>query len=275
MRAIVIVRYSILTLTGMNSWRVGRTGNGAEYRERLFEPGRLEAHEFLFQHLTLPSLVNQSKALSPDWFRLVVLTSSVLPEPYRRNLDLMLAPHAWARVVTVKPEEPMNACAAVPGIVEEFARGSAEQMVYSTIRLDDDDALTPDFLDCLEAYSRPEFAGFVVSLARGYTAEFDPVTRRFGTFYAEYRPKLALGLAMIHLHKTGKHAGKFDCIYAAGNHTSIDQRLPVILDASRPVFLRTVHRHSDTSRMRDLPGGRTVVETEMVRKRFPLSTELF
>jgi len=135
MRCIVLVRYSVWTLAGRTSWRIGRNPDPRAYREALFHPDRLGAHEFLFERLTLPSIVSQTRPPAEDWFRLVVFTSTELPQPNRVNLEAMLAPHPWTRLVPMEPDEPYDLCRIVSGIAREFASGSDEPFLFATARM--------------------------------------------------------------------------------------------------------------------------------------------
>jgi len=249
MRCIVLVRYSVWTLAGRTSWRIGRNPDPRAYREALFHPDRLGAHAFLFERLTLPSILSQTRPPAEDWFRLVVFTSTELPQPNRVNLEAMLAPHPWARLVPMAPDEPYDLCRTVSGIAGEFAAGSDQPFVFATARMDDDDALSRSFFELLEPHCVTGNVGTIVSLARGYWAEFDSRNRSLTRFAVSIRPKIAAGLAMI--HRFDPLSGMLEpaatrCIYDAGSHTFVDRKYPVIVDTTQPAFLRTRYEASDS-----------------------------
>jgi hypothetical protein len=270
MRCILIVRYSLWSLPGRRSWWIGRQPDARAYRDALFSTARLDAHQFLFERLTLPSLVRQTHPPAPDWFRLIVVTSTELPEPYRGNLKSMLAGYGWAQVIESAPDEPYDLCRAVPGIVREFAAGSDGPLLYATVRMDDDDALGRRFFELLGRYCAAHAVGSVVSLARGYSAELDWAGRRLIRFSPQCIPKIAAGLAMVHRYDRSARVSEpaYPCIYAAGNHNLIDRCCPIIVDTSEPAFLRTLHTASDS--YRPGRGGGRFCSREEVRLAFDL-----
>src|SRR5690606_24473360 len=77
--AFVMIRYSILSDNIGIGWVLGRDDDFENYRANLFAADRMEARQDLFERITLPSLVNQTKCPSSDWLTVFVMVSEEMP----------------------------------------------------------------------------------------------------------------------------------------------------------------------------------------------------
>lgn len=84
--AFVMIRYSVLSKGRSKSWVVGKKGFD-EYRKELFHPERLKARQELFEKITLPSLVHQTKRPSKEWLTVYILVSEEMPKKIWRVLS--------------------------------------------------------------------------------------------------------------------------------------------------------------------------------------------
>jgi hypothetical protein len=111
---------------------------------------------------------------------------------------------------------------------------------------------------------RPEFAGFAVSFGGGFDLVFDSDARQFIGIFHRYSPKIALGLAQIGLYdRRDPSRSVVGDVFAAGSHTSIDTRIPIIVDSRNPSFLRTSYPEQDTGAVRMKSFGQTARPEEV------------
>lgn len=239
----------MLTSDGAD-WKIGRT-NKEEYKESLFSEKRLDQRELLFKNITLPSIANQ-ESLNPEEFTLLVLTSDQLPEKSFENLLYMLKPYSWAKAIRLPNDDTM--INLIDKVIKVELSVFKEEVCYSTIRLDDDDALTSNFLSSFNKYINPEYVGFCISYGKGYTGIINDKIAKFESFHENYSPKIALGLSFINTFdpKTNTFGNENISIFSNGSHTKVDQSSPTILDSVIPMYLRTIHPLSDTNSIQQL-----------------------
>lgn len=265
----IIIRYSLLTTKG-KSWNISRNHELEEYKRILFSPSRLSTHERLFQQVTFPSLVSQNP--NEDEVTLLVLTSDELPQPYKNNLYKMLKPYPWAKVLTFPCDDSVGDSLYLY-LVKELDRFD-EKVCYSTTRLDDDDALAPNFNKMLDLYLHPHFSGFCISFPSGYTGIYSKEKNSFESFYYRYVPMIALGLSYINTYDPKTRAFEYEesNVYELKNHTKVDRKRPTILDGRNRTFLRTIHSESDTYGSKQVAKTKslTEVEPDKIRKIFTL-----
>lgn len=268
----IIVRYSVL-LKKSGAWSISR-GLGLEsYRHRLFDQKRLCLHEKLFKNVALQSIIGQDTPLDENDFTLIVLTSDELPEENRRNLQAMLFPYPWAKICSLGRKDE----------IEVFLRNKVisfnETTCYATLRLDDDDALSSDFLEKMSQYIRPDWAGYCVSFGMGYQGFFDTKKDKFVMFRERHFPKIAAGLAMINIFDADKMATEYQAatIYGAGSHQQVDRRYPTILDCRAHAFMRTEHEEQDThySEKNIADKYKNSVSADVIRDGFSIDDSLF
>lgn len=260
----IFVRYSILALNHSIGWKIAAT-SPERYRRKLFDAKRLAFHEYCFEHIVLASLAAQNRRLDPSWFTLCVLTSTELPEPSMQFLKRLQETRPWLRVLALPPEAPELA-----GVVRSQIAEHVKTPLYCTIRLDDDDALANNYFARLSRFLDPALDGSVISFANGYMGLCGGLSG-FKSFRDLKQPKIALGLASVHSmasFKTGKM--KRASIFETGRHTTIDERLPVVVDSRSRAFIRTVHPFSDNYRkVRRRWFFKTGIDAEKVKRHFP------
>ena len=237
-RIFVMIRYSVLSKNRSKNWVVGRK-EFDEYREELFHPDRLSAREELFQKITLPSLVHQSKSPSKDWLTVYILVSEEMPKNSLDSLSKIVGAYDWISIVPVPVEKTQINAPLMNGVSEVEG-----DICYASVRLDDDDALASTYFEDLFRYIEKPFAGFGVSFGKGVAGVIS--NGKFADFKDYYYPKNAQGLAFIQ-YKSANEKVVDMSVYDAGIHTRIDQNHPVILDSRKCAFMRTIHQHADTA----------------------------
>lgn len=220
-RIVLSVRYSVHFLGGKEGWVVKRKLSPQDHLAWLFDSDRLQQRLTFFSTILLPSLLTQDLPMLRGRRELVIYVSEGLPPSHRELLEATLAPYDWARIVPV----PIGAM-DYPDV------GPDEP--HAHLRIDDDDALSRDFLSRLSAYVRPAFHGHIITHPNGYFAGFDDagvlLLRQFRI------PMIAMGFAYIVAPGT-----RFRSVYEVGPHFDAYRSAPTIIADKRPAYVRTVH----------------------------------
>ncbi|WP_122465867.1 glycosyltransferase [Brevundimonas lutea] len=235
---LVIVRFNLERA----SWfRIGRQPG---YRERLYNPQRLERRQALFEDVTLSSLLGQSQSLDPSWFRLLVMTSDALPDDALLAMRRALDPLPWARLFRLAPEAPMrpHALRAIRELIQRPDGAPDDETPYATVRLDDDDALARPFLEWLDPHIRVEHRDHFVTFPNGIAGHLED-SNRFSRFNRLRYRCVSAGLAHIGVAQTitGEPSSTLAQVYEGGAHQKVDQRHPTLVDERGPAYLRTLH----------------------------------
>lgn len=220
-RIVLTVRYSVHFLGGSEGWVGNHDLSSEEQIARLFNDDRLSERLQFFSGILLPSLLSQDMPMQRGRRDLVVYVSEGLQRGHLAALEATLAGYDWARIVPV----PMGAM-EYPDV--------GPDVPHAHLRIDDDDALSRDFLSRLSAYVRPAFHGNIITHPDGYFAGFDDagklILKRVSV------PMIAMGIAYIVGPKSA-----FRSIYQVGPHFDAYQDAPTIVADSRPAYIRTVH----------------------------------
>lgn len=248
----VLIRYSLF-LENSKGWVLTRnTRNDLDsYREQLFNHERLRGRLNLFKNFTIPGLAKQKliedrlEGTNIHSFQVFLATSQELPESHKQELETLADKYKWLNICYL-PSKGVRLQSVVTDYIEHLYNDFKKPILYSSIRLDDDDALSVSFLDCLKPYTIEENIGRAITFANGYYGIYDSNSNRLIEICDYFSPKLALGLALINKYDENGYTNKIKTIYDAGNHTRIDRHLPVITDGRIPKYIRTVHNHADS-----------------------------
>lgn len=274
-----VVRYSVLLPLGQAGWKVARNASDLEeYAGKLFDPARLQSKLQAFQHVALASLAGQ-KSPSDATLSLLVLTSDAMPCAHLRQLEEALAGFGNASGISWEialirsplgagPEDRLTfggIGAAFRSFVFDPKRQVEDEDLVASVRLDDDDALARDYSSVLADLMTPALAGCAVSFPCGFEAWFDKDTRRFSGLRSRYFPKIALGLAFMDRASDGFVRS----VMALGDHTTVDERVPLIMDARRPMYVRGRSEFNDTGLPEFLSRLPRPSSISMVKESFP------
>lgn len=276
---VFMVRYSVLVSAANAPWRIARESESLqEYADRLFEPGRLAMKLSSLEKVTLASLGSQSEVPGTKVW-LLMLTSDALPADHFQKLESVISDFERSTSIGVMVT-PIRSALELPdiqrspyggitqafrGFMREEAKNFGEGELVCTVRLDDDDALCADFVKLASGLMTPNVAGFALSFPCGYEALFEHESGKFSNIRARYYPKIALGLSYV--DKVGN--GITNHVMTLGNHTSVDERVPVILDSRRPVYIRCRSGANDTGTPDFLNGLPLAPSLELLRGDFP------
>lgn len=220
-RIVLSVRYNVHFLGGTEGWVMISQMSPAEYLDWLFDDQRLRERLRFFAGILLPSLLAQDMPMQCGRRELIVYVSEGLPRPHLDALEAAIGGYDWARIVPV----PVGAM-EYPDV--------GPDVEHAHLRIDDDDALSRDFLSRLSAYVRPEFHGHIITHPSGYFAGFDDAGQLILKRYSI--PMIAMGIAYIVAAQT-----RFRSIYEVGPHFDAYRDAPTIIADARPAYVRTVH----------------------------------
>ncbi|MFN3954072.1 MAG: glycosyltransferase [Pararhodobacter sp.] len=225
----VLIRFSYPAASGFRAAREGVD----QARRLLYDPARLARRFRLFETLALPSLLAQS---ARD-FTTIVLIGEDMPATARTRLQALLAPLHGARIVALPPLPMFGATRrAYDAALDPHATH------LTSVRLDDDDAISTDLVARLKAMVPGAVAlmgaqePLVISHQNGLFAEIAPSGNR--VYGVVERSPLGIGLAMV------APVGRRDTIFSR-NHRLLGQFYGCLSDAVIPAFIRTVHRDND------------------------------
>lgn len=246
MTAIVgVVRFSVLS-TLKNPFQLAKGRSFEDFAARVLDPVRLETRFRLFEHVALPSLDAQT---DPD-FALLVVAPARLEAPWRARLEAMTADRLWLHV-TYRDEADFRMFHTDAQVLGMMTTPDA----FATFRLDDDDAVSADFIARLRRYVVPAFNGLSVSLCKGWQLDVAD-TRRLG-LKPVVMPNIALGLA--HVSRLTKKPRTLFSI--SDHHLRHHERVPTITDARQDAFVVLTHGANDTGAQRTVK-ARDLTATE-------------
>lgn len=230
MRIVFMTRFSFL---GAGGWR----SQASKKAELLFDEGRLEKRFWMFEKITLPTLMSQTDK-DFDW---IVLSSSGMPGLFRRRLRQTVSRLKCNGRSQVLFREPRHVAGVFRRSIQRMYQ--PDDLICSVV-LDDDDGLSDDFVAiCREQArfaweNRDQDKDYVItSFPRGYSL----ILSENGCDLARRNvPYTNLGLALTAPAKCKRNLFSM-------SHNRIGQRHPNhLVKTDRPFYLRSVHTSNDS-----------------------------
>jgi len=190
-----------------------------EYKNRLFSEDRLNYKFKSFEMVTLPSIVNQTNQ-NFVWY---IYASTYLPEKYKTRLNDLIK------------HDKNIICIYVENLKELYHKKDFTDEKYCTMRIDDDDGLSPTFLENLYNNYRDEENNTVISYVNGRKFTIDNDKIIYGNTL-KYK-KIALGLCVI-----GNN------IYSCGCHSYLDKEYNVVYNETPEMYMLNCSEFCDTKR---------------------------
>jgi hypothetical protein len=220
MKTYFITRFSILDET-KKVWQLTKKSLSKEsLADKLFAPGRLDEKFNAFEKITHKSIMSQTNKN----FNMLVFTSKYLPSEYKNRLHSL-----GNEFIKVFEVENMNEFSRI-------VRNYEYEKEYSTVRLDDDDGLNPNFVSKLNEIYEKSNKNEVVSFPMGRVVTLSNNNLLIYNKPLE-RKNIALGLSKLNGN-----------IYLCGHHTKIHERFNVIYDDYPEMFLLYASKVCDTKR---------------------------
>lgn len=243
---VIITRFSFI---GNSGWKIPV----ADREKILFDPARLEMRLWLFERVTLASLLAQSD----QGFHHYILTSDQLPDWALQRLSAICAQSYPADRFTIDRQPTGNA----RKFLRKFMVGQRYGSHVVQIVLDDDDGLASDFIQTVaqkltiaaeDGSFGPDTRPYFLSFSRGYGLVFSDLASRQPEVFLHRYPYINLGLTMV-------DAPDAPNILAIDHLSSPKKAGCVALDGA-PMFVRSVHGFNDSrvaqsERWKQVPGG--------------------
>jgi hypothetical protein len=220
MKTYIITRFSILD-ENSGKWVITRNLEEKDkLKDILFDKSRLDEKFFTFENITYNSIISQTNKN----FIWIILTSTYLPEKYKKFLYTFSC--EYIKIIEVDNIKEFN----------NYIKNISYEKDFSTVRLDDDDGLNPNFIEKLNDIYNQSDKNEVVSFIKGRK-----ITSKNEKFYIEKEiisaKNIALGLT--------KFNGN---IYSLGNHNKIHIQNKVIYDETPNMYLLYASENCDTKR---------------------------
>lgn len=226
------IRFSFYGTTDTRS----KPDESGEALARLYDESRMARRFHLFENLTLPSL----QAQTDQDFRIVVMSSSLMPDRFKDRLNAIMAPFPNAVVdYSVYQRGDKAFRDHMLGSLGPGRNGTAVHF-----RLDDDDALGKEFIFDLRRISQTMPPSTHISFQRGLILFPASPESPDGAVMEETRFLTAIGLAVV--CNSGFAKNPFQMM-----HGNVWTRWPTVSFPQRHSFIRTQHFANDTLERQD------------------------
>jgi hypothetical protein len=218
-----LMRFSVVLESAVaGHWRLTKGRSFRKIVREVLRSKRLSARLRLAAHMPLASLANQT---DPD-FQLCVLYSALIPPLHRSALTDLAQQHSFIQLVEVPTTADLR---------QVCSNLIPQSTPCITFRLDDDDAVGPQFIADLRAMAKPENEGRVLSFRNGI--QMERRGRKLAFQEVEYLNN-AFGLS--YFDRTGH------TIFDQGGHHDIDPA-KIVAHPRRRAWIRAIHAASDSA----------------------------
>ena len=272
----IVMRYNVVSRNMQNGWKAGQKTDYLEYKSKILSEARLAKRLELLEKIPLQSL-NDQKGNVDSILKVVLLASDQLPTSHRGQLENLKKKYTWLYIDYLDENCVINDYSRWVEKDILIESNNTHDILYSTFRLDDDDALSNNFIKNVYQYLKKEYIGFGVSFLEGYSAIFDSTKGIFTEFYDLRVLNLALGLGFVNFYaKNQGFHNKYITVYDLGNHSYIDRKVPVIVDGEHKSYIRTIYDGQDTLKSSLLKQieGKKPISKEKISIDFPLINKI-
>lgn len=236
---IITTRFSIITKQTQSHWRIGRVSFD-EYVNQILDDGRLHERANLFFNYVVPSIIENSKIYA---IKHILLTSVLLPQWLKDELNKLPKNIFSVHYFGVDDKVDLRSIITETLIDSHDCYGDKDLSYVASIRLDDDDILSPNYFECMSNYLCEQFSGFHVSFSSGICGLFNQTYKKFNK---ERLVLSALGLAYIIKYDIQNKTILTPACYPMGSHPLVDTRAPTIIDGRNITWIHTQSISSDT-----------------------------
>lgn len=212
---------------------------------RLYDETRMARRFFLFETLTLPSLLAQTDRN----FRTVIMSSSVMPDRFKDRLSALAARLPGAMVEFSEYQRGDKAFRRI--MAQAGGAGGREASVH--FRLDDDDALSIRYIHRLREISRTLSPSTHITFPTGILLFPASPSGPTGTSMVRQQLFTAQGLATV-------NGGAFQKNPFQMMHGAVWTRWPAVSDPRTVGYIRVQHFENDTLARQDRVIGALQVE---------------
>jgi Putative rhamnosyl transferase len=224
-----ITRYSVVSAPESRRFRETMAVDYETACRRIWSDERMGLRSRLFSAMCLPSM--EIAARKHADFLFIVVTSSAMPQKWKDDLREKVAGKNWCQIVEAPAESWL-------GSIKPRVKALVGDDRAYTFRLDDDDALSADFVETVLSHQNvPD--GTVLSFDRGLVLQATDAGRPI------LRPKSTIKSSMgMGIFTRGPEP---KLIYQLGNHTRVDERAQVV-HVKTPSWILGRHATNDSVR---------------------------
>jgi hypothetical protein len=202
----------------------------------LYDETRMARRFYLFENLTLPSLIAQTD----KGFKTIIMSSDVMPDPFKERLSTIAARLPGAEVI-FSSQRTGDRAFRKP-MLESLGPKSTGTAVH--FRLDDDDALAASYIARLRRLSHTLPTTTHITFPYGIMLFPKKANVAEGTSILHRQMLQSPGLARVNGPGFAKNPFEMQ-------HGSVWERWPLVSDPSFPAYIRTFHYENDTSAKQD------------------------
>ena len=246
MEHFIIIRFS-LAFRGKNMRPASKTLNEKRLKQRFI----------LFERICLPSLIKQRYKNN---VKIIIKITNNLPRKWKNRLITLTKKYPFIIIQKFNPRQGNYSKSLLLNNIEKYINPNTK--IIATTRMDDDDALSPNFTNLISRYMNEKYINKIISFPRGYV--LDTKNKRY---FLNRRKRIALGLTLIQDRNNYK---KFPCGVYSTNHTKWHKKTKCIYP-KQIIYIRTVHGTNDSgllasTRVRLRRGNRNI---RLLRRKFP------
>ena len=220
---------------------------------------RLKEKFALFEKICLPSLLKQQHKKN---ILVIVKITNNLPQHWKDKLHKLVDPYpSYIKIQEFDYQSGSYGDSLSNKHLVKYIKPKTKFIL--TTRIDDDDALRPNFTKLVRRYIKRKNVNKIVSFTRGYVLD-----TRSKRFYPSNKKLLALGLTLIQLKGRYKRfpSGVFN-----GCHTQWEKKAKCIYDKKNVMYIRTRSGANDSklnrkTRLLLKKGNRNL---KVLRRQFP------
>lgn len=252
----------------MSSWNASKS-DFKKYQNTIFEENRMRMHFTLLKNVTLPSIEAQSN-INFNELKVFLVTSKSLPKKEKKKIYSLLDNYSW---LVIHELEDNASYSDFDDLVIKNIKSQETSVIFSTTRLDDDDALANDFLENLNENIALHNVGTAISFSKGLAGFFDLESQKYIALH-DYMFRLnAQGLSYINYYDFTSDSFSYYprvTVYQLGSHTKVDEIRPVMIDSRDHKWIRTIHNHSDAYNkdFNSLAKGKNRIEDDDIKQKF-------
>ena len=226
-----IIGFCRFSFFGPSDTRLSYDDEQEAYRQ-LYADRRMQSRFFLFENLLLPSIACQNDT---D-FKLTILTSQIMPKRYRNRLSALCETVPQIDVHFAKDTNLKN---VMKPMLQEASSDGADELVQ--FRIDDDDAVSCNYVERLRALAAQSPAQKIISMPTGLMVYQTPKRQGIGRIF---RPFTGAGFA-FHAQK-GRHRQVFQFA-----HNQAKKFFRTVSDPTGCSHIQSVHLSSDTGQRQE------------------------
>ncbi|MDG9888154.1 glycosyltransferase [Pseudomonas juntendi] len=244
-----VIFFSILTKKSTGSWISSRENEWEDHVKNILDPDRLKFRMKLLSEVIIPQLVDQTLKPDSSWFRLVIITSNMLPDQFKTALYQAVEPYPWIQIQERGPDDWLAAEKAVADSIKSMpCHYDTPTFPFFSFRVDDDDFLPLNYLENTQKYVRHENVNKLITYDRGEKILWDMETASICNIEKNVKAFLALGLGAVCEADTSSKAvvSEVKSVYVGKNHFELSGDYSHIVDNTESMYIWSHHASQDT-----------------------------